>query len=190
MSISPSMNQTAQSYFKELQQIQTSFSFSSRCHHSALKGLSIHAPPCLSAVFPILPSKQCQCLSGWTQFISDLGGWNVCHFLSLLLFPSGDQCCDALACPCSEGSTSLGAPLPCQAAERCDICCACQSICLFIPTDSGMSRAVDPQKSLQPKIVHGCVPVRAAHSRLHLLQKVHSVCENDDMCNLCITLGG
>ena len=25
---------------------------------------------------------------------------DVGHFLSPLLFPSGDQCCDALACPC------------------------------------------------------------------------------------------
>ena len=40
------------------------------------------------------------------------------------------------------------------------ICCACQSICPFIPTDSGMPRAVDPRKSLQPKTVHGCVPAR------------------------------
>ena len=39
-------------------------------------------------------------------------------FSSPLLFPSGDQCCDALACPCSESSSSLGAPLPCQAADQ------------------------------------------------------------------------
>ena len=31
---------------------------------------------------------------------------------------------------------------------RCDICCACQSICPFIPTDSGVPRTVDPQKTL------------------------------------------
>ena len=42
---------------------------------------------------------------------------------------------------------------------RCDICCACQSICPFIPTDSGMPRVVDPRKSLQSKTMHGCVPV-------------------------------
>ena len=56
---------------------------------------------------------------------------------------------------------------------RCDICSTCQSICPFIPTDSGMPRAVDPQKSLQLKTLHGCVPVGATHSRLHLLQQVH-----------------
>ena len=54
--------------------------------------------------------------------------------------------------------------------QVCDICCACQSICPFIPTDSGVPWAVDPQKSLQPKTVHGC-SVGAAHSRLHHLQE-------------------
>ena len=79
---------------------------------------------------------------------------------------------------------------PAKLQTRCEICCAWQSICPFIPTDSGMPRAVDPQKSFQPKTVQGCVPVRAAHSRLHLLQQVHRVFENDGKCNLCITLGG
>ena len=40
------------------------------------------------------------------------------------------------------------------------------------------------------KTMHVCVPVGAAHSRLHILQEVHWVYENDGMCNLCITLGG
>ena len=37
---------------------------------------------------------------------------------------------------------------PAKLQTRCDICCACQSIWLFIPTDSSMLRTVDPQKSL------------------------------------------
>ena len=53
----------------------------------------------LSAVSPRLPSKQCQYLSGWTQIVLGLAGWNVGRFLSPLLFPSGDQCRDILACP-------------------------------------------------------------------------------------------
>ena len=103
-------------------------------------------------------------------------------FLSPLLFPSGDQCCDAVACPCSESSSSflhssflqaVNAVMlwpvhvqkvpqdsehlcPAKLQTSCDLCCACQSICPFIPTDSGMPRAVDPQKSLQPKT---CVAV-------------------------------
>ena len=44
---------------------------------------------------------------------------------------------------------------PAKLQIRCDICSACQSICLFIPTDSGVPRTVDPQKSLQPKTVPG-----------------------------------
>ena len=37
---------------------------------------------------------------------------------------------------------------PAKLRTRCDICCACQSICPFIPTDSGMPGAVDSQKPL------------------------------------------
>ena len=33
---------------------------------------------------------------------------------------------------------------PAKLQTRCDICCACQSICLFIPTDSGVPRTVEP----------------------------------------------
>ena len=34
---------------------------------------------------------------------------------------------------------------PAKLQTRCDIRCACQSICPFIPTDSGVPRTVDPQ---------------------------------------------
>ena len=37
---------------------------------------------------------------------------------------------------------------PAKLQTRCDICCACQSICPFIPIDSGVPWTVDPQKSL------------------------------------------
>ena len=37
---------------------------------------------------------------------------------------------------------------PAKLQTRCHICCACQSICPFIPTDSGVPRTVDPQESL------------------------------------------
>ena len=39
---------------------------------------------------------------------------------------------------------------------RCEICCACQSVCPVILTDSSVSRTVDPQKSLQPKTAWLC----------------------------------
>ena len=44
--------------------------------------------------------------------------WNIGCFLSPLLFPAGDQCSDALACPCSESSSSFSVLLPCQSAEQ------------------------------------------------------------------------
>ena len=37
---------------------------------------------------------------------------------------------------------------PDKLQTKCDIFCACQSTCPFIPTDSGLPRTVDPQKSL------------------------------------------
>ena len=37
---------------------------------------------------------------------------------------------------------------PAKLQTRCDICCACQSICPFIPSDSGVPRTVDPQKCI------------------------------------------
>ena len=37
---------------------------------------------------------------------------------------------------------------PAKQQTRCDVCCACQSICPFIPYDSGMPKAVDSQKSV------------------------------------------
>ena len=33
-------------------------------------------------------------------------------------------------------------------SRLCDVCCTCQSICPFIPSDSDMTRPVDPQRSL------------------------------------------
>ena len=37
---------------------------------------------------------------------------------------------------------------PAKLQTRCDTCCACQSICLFIPTYYGVPRIVDPHKSV------------------------------------------
>ena len=37
---------------------------------------------------------------------------------------------------------------PAKLQTRCAMCCACQSICPFIPTDSGVPRTVDPQQYL------------------------------------------
>ena len=47
-----------------------SFSFCSKRHHSVQKH-PVHAPPCLSAVFAGLPSKQCQWLAGRAQIVPE-----------------------------------------------------------------------------------------------------------------------
>ena len=99
-----------------------------------------------SAVSPRLPSKQCQYLSGWTQIAIDLGGWNVNLFLSPLLFPLGDQCCDALACPCCESSSSLGAPLPCQAADQ---MWYLQCLPVYLPVHSHWLRRAQDSRSTE-----------------------------------------
>ena len=44
---------------------------------------------------------------------------------------------------------------PAKLQTRCDVL-LCQSICSFIPTDSGMPRTVDPQKFLKPKTAWLC----------------------------------
>ena len=36
---------------------------------------------------------------------------------------------------------------PAKLQTRCDICCACQSVCPFIPTDSGRPRTVDKHQA-------------------------------------------
>ena len=104
-------------------------------------------------------AKQCQYLSGFLRSFPTLeGGMSAASFLhssflhpisAVMLWPAHvqkvPQACEPL---CSA-----------KLQTRCDICCACQSICPFIPTDSGVPRTVDPQKSLQPETVHGYVPV-------------------------------
>ena len=115
------------------------------------------------------------------------GGWNVSHCLSPLLFPSGQSAVmlwpvDVQTVP--QASKNF---CPARLQTRCDICCACLSICLSIPFDSDSQGL---QKSLQPKTVYRCVPVRAANPRLHLFQQVPCVCENDGMCHVCVTLVG
>ena len=41
---------------------------------------------------------------------------------------------------------------PAKLQTRCDICSACQSICPFISTDSGVPRTVDPQNSRSTEV--------------------------------------
>ena len=81
------------------------FSFSSRWHCSARKGP--YALCFISQQFPQGCPRNSANICLVEHIVLLLGGWNVSRFLSPLLFPSGDQCCDTLACPCSECSSSL-----------------------------------------------------------------------------------
>ena len=152
--------------------LRFSFSFSSRWHRSARKD-----PYALRPVYQQSPqgcprNSAAICLVEHRSFSTLEGGMSAASFLhssflqaisAVMLWPVHVQ----KVPPASEFLC------PTKLQTRCDICCACQSICPFIPTDSDLPRAVDLQKSLQPKTVHGCVPGGAAHSRLHLLQEVH-----------------
>ena len=128
--------------------VQFHFSFSSKWHRSVRKG-----PYALRSVSQ--QSRQgWQYLSCWTQIVLDLGGWNVGRFCSPLLFPSGGQCCDALACPCSESSSSLWAPLPCQAADQ-----MWYLLCLpvYLPVHSHWLRRAQDSRSTEVFVAEDCV---------------------------------
>ena len=119
---------------------QISFSFSSRWHCSARKG-----PYALRPVSQ-QPPQGCPrnsanyfiCLVEHRSF-SALGGMSAASFLhssflqainAVMLWPVHVQ-------KVPQASEHL---CPAKLQTRCDICCACQSICPFIPTDSSMPR--------------------------------------------------
>ena len=142
----------------------------------------IDAPIHLSAVSP-----RCQRLSVWTQIVPDLGRWNVGRFHSLLLFLQANNAVMLRDQTVSQASKHLCPP---TLQTRRDFCCACQSAFPVHSPQLWHGLAVYLQKSLQLKTVHRCVSVTAAHLRLHLLQQVQWVCDNDGLSNLCVTLGG
>ena len=153
------------------QKFQFQFSFKMAYQRSERP---MRAPPRLPAVSPRLPSNQCRCLVEHKSFPRRV----ECRPLPFSTFSILQVISAVMLWPVhvSESSSSLGAPLPCQAADQ-----MWYLLCLpVIPNDTGMTRAVDPQKSLQFKTMYGCEPVvEAAHSRLHLLQQIYWVCEND-----------
>ena len=86
-------------------------------------------------------------------------------------------------------STSLWALLPCQGADQMWYLLYSP---VYLPVHSHWLWHAQGSRSTEvfcSQRLHGCVPVGAAHSRLHLLQQVHWVCENDGMCNLWVMLG-
>ena len=168
---------------------RTSLSFSSKRHRCARRGLYALRPVSQQSPQGCPRSSASICLFEHRWFSILKGGVSAASFLhsSFLQAINAVMLWLVRVEKVPQASEHL---CPAKLQTRCDICCACQSVGPFIPTDSSVPRTVDPQKSLQPKTVHGCVSVGAAHSRLHLLQQVHRVCENDGMCNLCVTQGG
>ena len=149
-----------------------SFSFSSKWHHSTRKGPYALRPVSQQSPQGCLQNSANICLVEHRSFSTLESGMSTASFLhssflqainAVMLWPVRVQ-------KVPQDSEHL---CPAKLQTGCDICCACQSICPFIPTDSSVPRAVDPQKSLQPKTVHGCVPVGTAHSRPHRLREVH-----------------
>ena len=149
-----------------------SFSFSSRWHRSNRKGpyalclVSQQSPqgcPQNSANIFLVEHRSFSTLEGGMSAPSFLHSSFLQAISAVMLWPVHVQ-------KVPQASEHL---CPAKLWTRIDICSACQSICPFILTDSSVPRTADPQKSLKLKTVHGCVPVRTAHSRLHLLQEVH-----------------
>ena len=100
----------------------------------------IRAPTRLSAVSPRLPSKQCQYLVEHRSFSTSERGMSAASFLHssflqainiVMLWPVHVQ----------KVPQTPEYLCPTKLQTRCDICCACQSICRFIPTDSGVLKA-------------------------------------------------
>ena len=132
----------------------------------------MHAPSQLSAVSSLLPSKQYRlCVVEHRTFLTSEGGMSAISFLNSSFLQAVNA---VMLWPVHVQKIPHALEHLCPAKQQisCDICCACQSICLYIPTHSGRPKAVDSHKSLQLKTVHGCVQVKAAPSSLHLLQQV------------------
>ena len=144
-----------------------SFTFSSRWYHSApkrlcaLRSVSQQSPQgCLrnSTNICLVEHRSFSTLKGVKSAASFLHSSFLLAINSVTLLPVQFQ----------KVPQSFEYLCPAKLQTRCDICCACQSICPFIPTDSGVPRTVVPRKS-----VHGRVPFGVARSRIHLLQEVH-----------------
>ena len=122
------------------------FSFSSRCHRSAKKG-----PYALRHVSQQSPqgcprNSASICLVERRSFSTLEGGMSTASFLhsSFLQAINAGMLWLVRVEKVPQASEHL---CPVKLQTRCDIYCACRSIRPFIPTDSGVARTVDPQRS-------------------------------------------
>ena len=88
--------------------------FCSRWHRSDQKGPYMLYPISQQSPQGCPPNSANVCVAEQRSFrtsecgiLIHFGAWSLGHFVSPLLFPSGDQCCSNLACWCSVSSSSL-----------------------------------------------------------------------------------
>ena len=130
-----------------------SFSFSSRWHRSARKGPYALRPISQQSPEGCPRNSANICLVEHRSFSTLEGGMSAASFLH----PSFLQAVNAVMLVRVEKVPQASEHLcPAKLQTRCHICCACQSICPFNPTDSGVPMTVDPQKSLYPKTAWLC----------------------------------
>ena len=124
-----------------------SFSFSSRWHRSARKGPYALHPVSQQSPRGCPQNSTNICLVEHRSLSTLEGGMSAASFLHSSFLQAVNAVMFWLVCveKVPQASEHL---CPAKLQTRCDICCACQSICPFIPTDSGVPRTVDPQKSL------------------------------------------
>ena len=123
------------------------FSFSSRWHRSARKGLYALRPVSQQSPQSCPRNSANICLVEHRSFSTLEGGMSAASFLhsSSLQAISAVMLWLVRVEKVPQASEHL---CPARLQTRCDTCYACQSICLFIPTDSGVPRTVGPHKSL------------------------------------------
>ena len=123
------------------------FSFSSRWHRSARKGPYVLRPVSQQSPQGYPRNSANICLVEHRSFSTLEGGMSAASFLlsSFLQAVNAVMPWPVHVQKIPQDSEHL---CPAKLQTRCDICCACQSICPSIPTDSGVPRTVDPQKSL------------------------------------------
>ena len=118
-----------------------SFSFSSRWHCSARKGPYALRPVSQQSPQGCPRNSANICLVEHRSFSAFEGGMSAASFLhsSFLQAVNAVMLWLVRAEKVPQASEHL---CPAKLQTRCDICCACQSICPFIPTDSGVEEAV------------------------------------------------
>ena len=124
-----------------------SFSFSSRWHCSARKGQYALRPVSHQSPQGCLRNSANICLVEHRSFSTLEGGMSATSFLHSSFLQAINAVMLWLVCveEVPQASEHL---CPAKLQTRCNICRVCQSICPFIPTDSGVPRTVDPQLSL------------------------------------------